>query len=124
MEELLDRYRAYLLGERGLTAGTARGYVDCVRPFVASRVRGEELDLAGMTAADVTGFVLAACPGRAVGSAKLIVCALRSLLRWLHLTGVVAGVAGRRGAVGGGLAAVRPAEGPRAGAAAPAAGQL
>jgi hypothetical protein len=33
--------------------------------------------------------VLASCPGRAVGSAKLIVCALRSLLGWLHLTGTV-----------------------------------
>jgi integrase len=40
-----------------------------------------------VTAADVIGFVLAACPGRAVGSAKLIVCALRSLLGWLHLSG-------------------------------------
>ncbi|MGH3613644.1 MAG: tyrosine-type recombinase/integrase [Pseudonocardia sp.] len=39
-----------------------------------------------MTAADVTAFVLASCPGRAVGSAKLIVCALRSLLGWLHVT--------------------------------------
>ena len=87
VEELLGRYHRYLVGERGLTAGTARGYVDFVRPFVASRVRGEVLDLAGITAADVTGFVLASCPGRAVGSAKLIVCALRSLLRWLHLTG-------------------------------------
>ncbi len=47
------------------------------------------LDLAGITAAEVTGFVLSACPGRAVGSAKLIVCALRSLLRWLHLSGQV-----------------------------------
>ena len=37
VEELLGRYRDYLLGERGLTAGTARGYVDCVRPFVATR---------------------------------------------------------------------------------------
>jgi integrase len=43
-----------------------------------------------MKAADVTGFVLATCPGRAVGSAKLIVCAVRSLLRWLHMSGVVA----------------------------------
>lgn len=89
VEELLGRYGDYLLGERGLTAGTARGYVDCVRPFVTSRLRGDVLDLAGVKAADVTGFVLAACPGRAVGSAKLIVCALRSLLGWLHLTGVV-----------------------------------
>jgi integrase/recombinase XerD len=45
--------------------------------------------LTGLTAADVTAFVLAACPGRAVGSAKLIVCALRSLLGWLHVSGQV-----------------------------------
>ena len=89
VEELLGCYRGYLLRERGLTEGTSRGYVDFVRPFVATRVRGEGLDLAGITAADVTGFVLTACPGRAVGSAKLIVCGLRSLLRWLHLTGQV-----------------------------------
>jgi integrase/recombinase XerD len=87
VEELLDRYRDYLVGERGLTAGTARGYVDFVHPFVTSRAHGDVLDLAGITAADVSGFVLSSCPGRAVGSAKLIVCALRSLLRWLHLTG-------------------------------------
>ena len=87
VEELLARYRDYLVGERGLTQGTARGYVDFVRPFVITRVRGEVVELADVTAADVIGFVLAACPGRAVGSAKLIVCALRSLLRWLHLTG-------------------------------------
>ena len=89
VEELLGRYHDYLVGERGLTAGTARGYVDFVRPFVATRLRVDVLDLAGVTAADVTGFVLCACPDRAVGSAKLIVCALRSLLRWLHLTGQV-----------------------------------
>ncbi|HZM77662.1 MAG TPA: site-specific integrase [Candidatus Limnocylindrales bacterium] len=89
VEALLGRYHDYLIGERGLTAGTARGYVDFVRPFVALRARGDMLDLVGITAADVIGFVLSACPGRAVGSAKLIVCALRSLLRWLHLTGQV-----------------------------------
>jgi len=31
VEALLAGYRDYLVGERGLTAGTARGYVDCVR---------------------------------------------------------------------------------------------
>jgi integrase/recombinase XerD len=35
--------------ECGLTEGTARGYVDCVRPFVATRLHGEVLDLAGIT---------------------------------------------------------------------------
>jgi integrase/recombinase XerD len=87
--ELLGHYREYLLFERGLTAGTACGYLDGVRPFVASRLCGEVLDVAGMSAADVTGFLRAACPGRATGSAKLIVTALRSLLGWLHVTGQV-----------------------------------
>lgn len=89
-DALLADYRNYLLIERGLTAGTGRGYVDAVRPFVVSQVRAGHLDLSGLVAADVTGFVLAACPGRAVGSAKLIVCALRSFLNWLHLTGTTA----------------------------------
>ena len=91
VEVVLGRYASYLVGERGLTAGTVRGYVDCVRPFVASRLRGDVVDVAGISAVDVTGFVLAACPGRAVGSAKLIVCALRSFLRWLHLSGQAPG---------------------------------
>jgi integrase/recombinase XerD len=89
VDELLAGYRGWLLRERGLTAGTVRGYVDCVRPFVASRLRGDVLDIVSLTAADVTGFVRTACPGRAVGSAKLIVSALRSLLGWLHVTGQV-----------------------------------
>jgi integrase/recombinase XerD len=87
---LLERYRFYLISERGLTSGTARCYLDAIRPFVTSRLRGEELDLAGLTAADVTAFVVAACPGRPQGTAKLIVTTLRSLLTFLHIEGVVA----------------------------------
>ena len=57
-ELLLGRYREYLRVERGLAGGTARGYVDLVRPFVASRAdeRGE-LDLGGLTPSGV----LASC---------------------------------------------------------------
>jgi len=84
---VLERYRRFLLLERGLTAPTERGYVDAVRPFLAERAGPAGLDLAGLTAAEVTGFVVAACPRRAVGSAKMIVTALRSLLGWLHLDG-------------------------------------
>ncbi len=124
VEELLDRYREYLLGERGLTAGTVRGYVDCVRPFVAGRLRGDVLDLAGVSAADVTGFVLATCPGRAVGSAKLIVCALRSLLGWLHLIGAVPVLLAAAVPSVAGWRLSGPAEGSGTGPAAQAAGCL
>ena len=89
-ELLLVRYREYLLVERGVTAGTARGYIDCVRSFVSSRAREDgELDLAGLTPLDVLGFVLADCQRRPRRSAKLMVTALRSLLRFLHVEGVI-----------------------------------
>ena len=89
VEELLCRYRRYLTVERGLGGPTARGYVDAVRPFLAGRVSPEGLDLERLSAADITAFVVARCPHQARGTAKLTVTALRSLLGFLHLEGVV-----------------------------------
>jgi integrase/recombinase XerD len=88
-ESLLARYCSYLLGQRGLVATTARGYVDMVRPFVATRLVDGELHWMELSAADVIGFVRSTCHKRSVGSAKLAVTALRSLLRYLHVEGLV-----------------------------------
>jgi site-specific recombinase XerD len=89
VDALLARYRGFLLGERGVSPVTARLYVYLTRSLLESRFRSGELDLASMTAADVIMFVRTACPGRAVGTAKLIVTAARSLLGFLHLEGVI-----------------------------------
>jgi len=88
-EALLARYRRYLLDTRGLVATTARGYLDMVRPFVATRVIDGELDWVGLRPDDVTGFVLSTSDGRSIGSAKLAVTALRSLLGYLHVEGLI-----------------------------------
>lgn len=89
LEALLDRYRHYLTVERGLVTPTARGYADMVRPFLAGRATAGGFDLEQLTAGDVTAFVLAECPRRSRGSAKLMVTALRSLLGFLHVSGVL-----------------------------------
>ncbi len=90
-EALLARYHEYLTAERGLTSSTARGYVTVVRPFLRRReARDGTLQLEELTARDITEFVVAECPGRRVGSAKLTVTALRSLLGFLHVDGVLA----------------------------------
>ena len=89
VRELLDRYRRYLVTERGLTPATARGYADMVRPFLAGREQSGGLGLAGLTAAEVTRFVAGTCPGLRKGTAKLTVTALRSLLGWLHVSGEI-----------------------------------
>jgi site-specific recombinase XerD len=105
-ELLLERYRDHLIVERGLAASTARGYVDLVRPFVASHVGGSgEVDLAGLTPSNVLGFVLAGCQRRPRRSAKLMVTALRSLLRYLHVEELIARPARAGCAVGRVLAA-------------------
>lgn len=91
VEVALERYRSYLTVERGLGANTARGYVDAVRPFVHGRAMpdGLALDLAHLTAADVVSFVVGRCPHLGHSAAKLTVSALRSLLGFLHVDGVI-----------------------------------
>lgn len=89
-QTLLERFRAYLIGERGLAATTARGYVDAVRGFVVARERSDgQLDLEALTAAEVTVFVVEACSAQTRGSAKMLVTALRSLLGFLHTDGIL-----------------------------------
>lgn len=90
VDALLARYHDYLVGERGLAVTTARGYVDMVRPFVMTRATPAGVDLARLTTADVIRFVVASCPIRSRGSAKLTVTSLRSLLRFLHVEGFLA----------------------------------
>jgi len=87
-ELLLARYGEYLLGTRGLSRNSARGYVDTVRAFVASRLIGAELDWTSLQPADVRSFVLSTCRSRSVGSAKLVTTALRSLLGYVHVEGL------------------------------------
>jgi site-specific recombinase XerD len=89
IEELLARYRRYLLDVRGLADMSARGYVDMVRPFVVGRAVEGQLDWAGLAAADVTAFVRSASRDRCTGSAQLLGTALRSLLGYLHIEDVI-----------------------------------
>jgi integrase/recombinase XerD len=92
VEVLLAGYREYLLVERGLSVDTIEAYVLAVRPFLGERERdGDELDLGGLTAADVVAFVVARCPVQSRGAAKMTVTGLRSLLGYLHLRGLIAG---------------------------------
>lgn len=86
-EQLQERYRAYLVQERGLAAGTVAGYLHVSRLFWAARAVDGELHLDRLTAAEVSDFVLAECASRSAGSAKYVVCGLRSLLRYLYLAG-------------------------------------
>src|SRR5258708_23501906 len=82
---VLEDYRGYLARERGLAARTITGYLAVARLFLARWERPDCLDLQRLTAGQVTAFVLDECGRRNVGSANVLVTALRSPLRFLSL---------------------------------------
>ena len=89
-ERLLAQYRDYLATERGLTQTTAALNVRMVRPFLADRARMRQgsLDLEHLTAGEVAALVVAQSRQRPK-SVKRTVTALRSLLGFLHVEGIV-----------------------------------
>lgn len=90
LDEILGRYQRYLEIERGLAPGSISAYLHSVRPFLATRARGDRLDLDGLGPAEISAYVLAECPRHSSGHAKLIVTALRSVLGFMHLEGLIA----------------------------------
>jgi integrase/recombinase XerD len=89
-EQLLQDYRGWLLTERGLRVKVARGYVDSVAPFVTAHAGGEA-GLASLGAGDVTAFMTAESRRLAPKTMQRLATALRSLLRYWHLQGLVSG---------------------------------
>lgn len=105
VEVLLVAFRGWLICERGLATESVRCYCSQARTFLTQLPAPLEESLAGLDAAAVITFVLGqAAAANSVWSAKAQVTALRSLLRFLHvhglipmsLTAAVPGVAGWR----------------------------
>ena len=91
VERLLAEYREYLVRERGLVAGSVVHRDRVARLFFAVLPEPLELALERLQAGDVTAFVVAHCGERRRGVAwsRTLTSGLRSLLRYLHLSGRV-----------------------------------
>lgn len=91
IEVFLERYRSYLAVERGVRDASACRYIGLARTFLRTRLLpdGLGLDLRRLTAADLVSFVVTKCPHQSHGTAKLTVSALRSLLGFLHVDGII-----------------------------------
>jgi integrase/recombinase XerD len=87
VDELLGRYREYLSLERGLASRTIEEYERTARLFLEQIPAG--LQLEGLTAADVSGFLARECPRRTIPGARHLVSDLRPLLRYLHVAGLI-----------------------------------
>ena len=88
VEVLAERYRRWLVTDRGLAEATVVRYVKLARLFLGQRLTGRGVD--GLSGADVIAFLLAESERLSVGSVKGRVGELRSLLRFLYLQGLTA----------------------------------
>jgi integrase/recombinase XerD len=88
-ERLLSRYRNYLRAERRLAASTVELNVRMVRPFLTEQLRADgQLDLQRFGASEVGAFVVAQSRRRP-RSVGRIVTASRSVVRFLHVEGII-----------------------------------
>ena len=85
-DTLLASFERYLLGERGLAVGTARGYASHARRFLAGLSAS---GLAGVTAGHVIEAVLRESAAVSVSTTKCFVVGLRSFLRFCFVQGLV-----------------------------------
>jgi integrase/recombinase XerD len=88
LDVLLAEYQRYLEAERSLSAGTVRHYLRYGRVFLAGLPGPLGQALAGLSAGQVTGYVLDRARRRGGAPQDMVVLpALRSLLRFLHMAG-------------------------------------
>ena len=64
VDVLIARYGAYLARERGLARATIERNAELVRPFLDGLVQAGQLSLGGLTAAEVSAFMVQRCRGR------------------------------------------------------------
>jgi integrase/recombinase XerD len=84
---LVEEYRRFLVNERGLAEVSIRRYLPAVRVFLAGLPSPVEAGLSRLSAAQVSQFVIDQAGLRSRPDAKSMVTALRSLLRFLFVTG-------------------------------------
>ena len=88
LAQLLREYETYLREHRGLAPSTTLHSLRTADRFF-SDVGVCDLEAVGqLSTADISGFVLRQANSMAIGSAKLMVTDLRSLLRFLHMRGL------------------------------------
>ena len=89
LERILAGYRRYLLDERGLTELPAGRYETAARLFLTGRVSPDGSGLDRLAGADVSLFLAAESAKRSVATARQLTAGLRSLFRYLYLTGAI-----------------------------------
>lgn len=90
VDRLLDEFCRYLRVERGLVEGSVRLYAGVARRFLEERPEPLAASLSRLCGREINAFVLGQARRVRPRTAETVVCALRALLRFLHVQGVIA----------------------------------
>jgi integrase/recombinase XerD len=90
VEGLFAQYRDYLRSERGLAASTVSQYLRYAA-FISLAPAADGPARTELAAGQIAAFVMTWCRHRNASQAKMMVTALRSLLRFLHVSGYLTG---------------------------------
>ena len=87
LDKFLCRYEKHLVQERGLVRRSVGYYQTVARQFLTCQFDNGKLHFDRLAALDVTTYILNKSSCMAMGSARCLVSALRSLLRYLYVQG-------------------------------------
>lgn len=88
-QRLTDRYRRFLLDERGLAESTVDNYVWHVGQFLAGQFGRDAVSPVRLQAEDAIAFIRRTSRGHSTQHAKNLVAALRAFFRFLHYQGKI-----------------------------------
>lgn len=88
-EVLLADFTLYLLHERALASTTVENYLNQVRPFLTWYAASRTTSLTMLKIGDVSDFLTWRAQACSAGSIMVAATGLRTLLRWMFLTGLV-----------------------------------
>lgn len=89
VDVILDGYRNYLLSERGLASSTVQTRMPLLRPFLEGRLREGHLELATIAPTELADTIVKHYGTHSPKTTKSQVSALRSLLDYLYLQGII-----------------------------------
>jgi len=87
LDSLVEAYKQYQRRVRGLRERTLQGYEQILRPFLRFSLGEDPLDLTHLRPSDVVQFITSMRERFSARSMKAVRTALRSLFRFLRVTG-------------------------------------
>jgi integrase/recombinase XerD len=89
VKRLMRRYEQYLWEDRRIAAVTSQRYASLVEPWLKERFGAEPVLLSTLSAAEVVDYIRRRSDTMSRKTAKLLVCSLRSFLRYARFRGYI-----------------------------------